>query len=210
MDVLLTFPVGVLAGLALAAPLGAIGVLLIQEGLGCGLRNGLSAAAAVATVDTVYCTVAVSAGTLAAPVVAGWAPWPQLAGGAILVVIGARALAKRRRSPAAEAPGLAPSTRGRFLLFLTLTAINPATLLYFVAILPALHDVATSIPAQVAFVAGVAAASFGWQAALVAVGSVLRRGTGPKFHVWTAIIGNGAVIVFGIAIIVQAVWSQRG
>jgi len=136
MDVMLTFPVGVLAGLALAAPLGAIGVLLIQEGLAGGLRTGLPAAAAVAAVDTVYCALAVVAGTLAAPVVAGWAPWPQLVGGVLLVAIGARALAKSRRAPApATATASASPARGRFALFVTLTAINPATLLYFVAIL---------------------------------------------------------------------------
>lgn len=209
MDPLLAFPVGVIAGLALAVPLGAIGVLLIHEGLSLGLRKGLSAAAAVATVDTVYCTAAVIGGTLAAPVVAGSAPWPQLAGGAVLVAIGARGLARSTRSltSAQTTPDpLAHSSGGRFVLFVTLTAINPATLLYFVAILPGLHEVATSAPAQTAFVVGVALASFGWQAALVAVGALLRRGASPKFRVWTAIAGNSAVIVFGLALVVQAAW----
>lgn len=207
MEALLTFPIGVLAGLALAVPLGAIGILLIQEGLSGGLRKGLSAAAAVATVDTVYCALAVLAGTIAAPVVAGWAPWPQFAGGALLVVIGARALAKSRRAltpttTTQDQPSY--SSRGRFVLFLTLTAINPTTLLYFVAILPGLHEVATSTPAQVAFIAGVALASFGWQAALVVGGSLLGRRTGPRLRGWTAIVGNGAVMVFGVALMTQA------
>lgn len=207
MDPLLAFPVGVVAGLALAVPLGAIGVLLIHEGLSLGLRRGLSAAAAVAAVDTVYCTAAVIAGTLAAPVVAGWAPWPQLVGGAVLVAIGARGLARSRRSlDSAQTPEpLAHSPGGQFVLFVALTAINPATLLYFVAILPGLHEVATSAPAQTAFVVGVALASLGWQAALVAAGSLLRRGASPKFRVWTAIAGNSAVVVFGLALVVQAV-----
>lgn len=207
MDALLSFPIGALAGLALAVPLGAIGVLLVQEGLSGGWWNGLSAAAAVATVDTVYCSIAVLAGAFAAPVVVGWAPWPQLAGGAVLVAIGARALVKSRTSlaPASTIPEpSAYSSPSRFALFLTLTAINPATLVYFVAILPGLHEIAPSIPAQIAFVAGVAVASFGWQSALVAGGSILRRRTGPKFRGWTAAIGNGAVIVLGIAVITQA------
>lgn len=204
MDALLTFPAGLVAGLAVAVPLGAIGVLLIQEGIARGFRAGLPAASAVATVDTVYCVVAVLAGAVAAPVVTGWAPWPQRVGGAVLVAIGVRGLMRtsRARVPAPVGPApAASSSRARFGLFLTLTAINPATLLYFVAILPGLHEVATSMPAQIAFVTGVGVASFGWQAALVAGGSVLGRIAGPALRMWTTVLGNGLVTLLGVALI---------
>lgn len=207
MDALVTFPVGALAGLALAAPLGAIGVLLMQEGLERGLRGGLPAATAVATVDTLYCAIAAVAGTLAAPAIAGLAPWPQLGGGVVLIAIGIRALVRSLRATGA-APGrprtATASTRGRYPLFLALTAINPATLLYFVAILPGLAQVAGSATSRVAFVAGVATASFAWQALLVVVGAALRRTTGPRFRFWTALVGNGVVVLFGILLIARA------
>ena len=207
MDALVTFPVGALAGLALAAPLGAIGVLLMQEGLERGLRGGLPATAAVATVDTLYCVIAVVAGTLAAPAIAGLAPWPQLGGGVVLIAIGIRALVRSLRATGA-APGrprtATTSTRGRYPLFLALTAITPATLLYFVAILPGLAQVAASATSRFAFVAGVATASFAWQMLLVVVGAALRRTTGPRFRFGTALVGNGVVILFGILLIARA------
>jgi len=209
MDALVTFPVGALAGLALAAPLGAIGVLLMQEGLERGLRGGLPATAAVATVDTLYCVIAVVAGTLAAPAIAGLAPWPQLGGGVVLIAIGIRALVRSLRATGA-APGrprtATTSTRGRYPLFLALTAITitPATLLYFVAILPGLAQVAGSATSRFAFVAGVATASFAWQMLLVVVGAALRRTTGPRFRFGTALVGNGVVILFGILLIARA------
>jgi len=207
MDALVTFPVGALAGLALAAPLGAIGVLLMQEGLERGLRGGLPATAAVATVDTLYCVIAVVAGTLAAPAIAGLAPWPQLGGGVVLIAIGIRALVRSLRATGA-APGrprtATTSTRGRYPLFLALPAITPATLLYFVAILPGLAQVAGSATSRFAFVAGVATASFAWQMLLVVVGAALRRTTGPRFRFGTALVGNGVVILFGILLIARA------
>ena len=51
MDFSVALLAGMVAGLALAAPLGAIGVLLLQEGVIRGLRRGLPGAAAVATLD---------------------------------------------------------------------------------------------------------------------------------------------------------------
>ncbi|WP_382304400.1 LysE family translocator [Herbiconiux sp. UC225_62] len=197
---------GLVAGLAVAAPLGAIGVLLIQEGITRGLRRGLPAAIAVAVVDTSYCVVAVAAGALIGPVIAGWAPWPQFVGGTVLVALGAYGLivSKRPRRDEAEVVEPSGSSRRRFGLFLGLTAINPATLVYFAAILPGVDQIASSAPARVAFVSGVALASFGWQTLLVALGAGLRRKATPSFRRASALIGNGVVALLGALLIVQA------
>ncbi|MEF3404971.1 LysE family transporter [Agromyces sp. CCNWLW203] len=210
-DITLAVLAGVIAGLALAAPLGAIGVLLVQEGILRGLRGGLPAAAAVATVDTLYCAAAVAAGALMAPVIASWVPWPQIVGGVALVALGVHGLSKARRTAqeatGAEATALVPSGTGRsrYLLFLALTAVNPATLLYFAAILPGLKETASSSAAQVGFVVGVALASFAWQTLLVTLGAGLRHRTGAAFRRWTAVVGNGTVVALGALLIAQAV-----
>ncbi|SDZ31999.1 LysE family transporter [Herbiconiux ginsengi] len=206
MDWLLPFASGLVAGLALAAPLGAIGVLLIQEGIARGLRHGLPAAGAVAAVDTAYCAIAVIAGVLVGPIVRAWEPWPQIVGGAALVVLGGYGLIASRRSrsdPGAEIATSSNSVR-HFGLFLALTAINPATLVYFAALLPGLEQIATSAPAKVAFVAGVGLASFGWQALLIALGAGLRRKATPSFRRVSAVIGNGVVALLGVLLIVRA------
>ncbi|MET0353601.1 MAG: LysE family transporter [Plantibacter flavus] len=207
MDLLVALLTGSVAGLALAAPLGAIGLLLLQEGITRGLRRGLPAAAAVATVDVAYCTVAVAAGALAAPIVNGWSPWPQLLGGVAVVALGVHGLLQglRAKPSAGERPaGRSGPSRQRYLLFLGLTAINPATLVYFAAILTGLTEFTESGSTAVAFIVGVGLASFGWQALLVALGARLRRRTGPAFRKRSAIVGNGLVVVFGVALIIQA------
>ncbi|WP_138946098.1 LysE family transporter [Plantibacter sp. M259] len=207
MDVLLALLAGSVAGLAPAAPLGAIGILLLQEGVTRGLRRGLPAAAAVATVDVAYCTAAVAAGALAGPIVSGWSPWPQLLGGVAVIALGAHGLVQglRAKPSAGERPAeRSGSAHQRYLLFLGLTAINPATLVYFAAILTGLAEFTESGSTAVAFIVGVGLASFSWQALLVALGAGIRRRTGASFRRWTAIVGNGLIVAFGVALIIQA------
>ncbi len=206
VDTVTSLGLGLVAGLALAAPLGAIGVLLVQEGITRGLRGGIPSAAAVATVDVVYCAVAVAAGTLAGPIVRSWTPWPQLLGGVALIALGLHGLvtSHRARGRAIDQGVGSPATAvRRYSLFLGLTALNPATLVYFAAIVTGTDRVAASIPTAIAFIAGVGVASFGWQTLLVALGALLRRKTGPSFQSWTAVAGNSLVIVLGAVLIAQ-------
>jgi arginine exporter protein ArgO len=204
VNVLVSFLSGAVAGLALAAPMGAIGVLLVQEGITRGLRRGLLSAAAVATVDILYCTAAVTAGALAGPIVSGWTPWPQILGGLALIAIGVHGLLRIWRS---QIRVIEPRVLGsgashrRFILFLGLTALNPATLVYFAAILTGLDQVAESPLRAIAFIAGVGIASLGWQALLVTLGAGLGQKTGSPFQRWTAAIGNGLVVLIGAALL---------
>lgn len=205
MDISFFFLSGIAAGLALAVPLGAIGVLLVHEGVSRGLRRGLPGAAAVATVDILYCAAALTARALVGPVISGWTPWPQVIGGAALIAIGARGLVRVRRTPM-DVGGMVThpgSSLSRYALFLGLTAINPATLLYFTAILTALDRVAQSPATAIAFIAGVGGASFAWQALLVALGAGLRHRMRPSFQRATAVLGNGLVVALGMALLLQ-------
>ncbi|MDO9395773.1 MAG: LysE family transporter [Herbiconiux sp.] len=204
MDALTALLSGLLAGLALAAPLGAIGVLLVREGLERGLRRALPSAVSVAFVDVLYCAGAVAAGVLAGPVVSAWGPWPRIVGGVVLIALGVRGLLTSHRS-GVERPGVAASTSGspfrRSLLFFGLTALNPATLLYFAAVVTGLPGVGESGISAIAFVVGTGAASFAWQALLVALGAGLARRAGPAFRRITAVVGNGVVVLLGAALL---------
>lgn len=207
MDVLFSLLSGSVAGLLLAAPLGAIGILLIQEGVTRGLRQGLPSAAGVATVDVLYCAVAVAAGALAGPIVGDWTPWPQIVGGSAVIVVGVIGLVKSRRGSEPvidQTTGRARAPLQRYVVFVGLTALNPATLVYFAAIVSGLDQFTQSLSTSWAFVMGVGIASFGWQALLVAIGAALRRRTGPSFRGWTTVIGNGLVVALGITLLAQA------
>jgi len=203
MSLLTAFGAGVAAGLALAMPLGAIGVLLVREGTLRGWRRGAPAALAVATVDTLYCIAAVTLGAVLAPVIAAWAPWPRIVGGIVLLGIAAHGLLRLRRAPGAPpagGPAGVPSWR-RFVAFLALTAINPATLVYFAAVVTGMASLVSEPAAGALFVAGVALASLAWQLLLVLAGAALRWTTGPRTQRVTAWVGNGVVAILGILLI---------
>lgn len=204
MDLLTAFGAGFAAGLALAVPLGAIGVLLVREGTLRGWRRGAPAALAVATVDALYCIAAVTLGAVLAPVIAAWAPWPRIVGGVVLVGIAIHGLLRLRRTgsgaPPAGGPTDTPSWR-RYVAFLALTAINPATLVYFAAVVTGMASLVAAPAAGALFVAGVAIASLGWQLLLVLGGAALRWTTGPRTQRVTAWVGNGIVGVLGILLI---------
>jgi len=213
MDMLVALAAGLAAGLGLAAPLGAIGVLLIREGLAVGVRAGAAAAAGVAIVDALYCTLAVVAGAVAAPIIASWGGIPSIVGGLVLLAIGLRGVHRSwfARETADTVPDLiAPRCRPRrFMLFVGLTAINPMTLLYFAAVTVAVGSALTTVPASVAFVVGVAAASFCWQLALVAVGAVLRTRITARVQRLLSVAGFCLVMALGAFAIVSAIVTER-
>lgn len=196
---------GIGAGLAVAMPLGAIGVLLLQEGALRGVRGGLPGAAAVASVDALYGTLAVLAGRVAAPGVTRAAPWPALVGGVALLVVAAVGL--RRGLAVRPAGGLDEPAGGgwrRYGLFLGLTMVNPGTLVSFVAIMAGLVDLARRPTSAAVFVAGVGVASFAWQAGLVALGGLLHGRVGERGRRATVLLGNAVVAALGVTLLVRA------
>ncbi len=215
---------GIVAGLAVAMPLGAIGVLLVQEGALRGVRRALPSAAAVAAVDALYCALATLLGGAVGPRVAAWGAWPGLAGGAALLVVagvGLRRGLAARPGPAASdeavggcvggrarraVPGGGRAAGGwrRVVLVAGLTAVNPATLACFAALVTGLAALTSRPATAVAFVGGVGLASFGWQALLVVVGGLLGGRTGPHTRRATTVAGNAVVAALGVLTLLRA------
>ena len=211
MEILGLFGAGALAGLGVAVPLGAIGLLLVRQGVTGGFAVGAAGAAAVALVDTVYCVVALGAGAVVAPVLGEWGGAAGLLAGAVLVALGVAGLLRERRrtaGPADQPGGVGPPAPARFfLLMLGLTAINPVTLLYFAALIAALRQTvaaAGGAAAATAFVAGVATASLAWQLGLVAAGAFWGGRITPRGQVLVGRAGYLLVIVLGVGAVLAA------
>lgn len=194
------FGAGVLAGLGIALPLGAIGVLIVREGIERGLRAAVPAALAVACVDFAYALAATLLGARVSQALAGWERAIQLMGAAALTVVvglGIRStLRAARRSPADVRSPL--PTGHVFARFVGLTAVNPMTAVYFVALTAGLADRLTGGGAGIAFSVGVLVGSAAWQLVL-AVGGALAGGgmtTGIRMGVSLA----GYAIVAGYAL----------
>ena len=191
---------GLLAGWGVAMPLGAIGVLLVRQALAGGFGAGAVAGLAVALVDALYCVAALAIGASAAPVLASWGAAPAVGAGLILLLLGGLGL---RGRPAEAVPRETPPRRlspGRvFATFAGLTAINPATLLYFGALTAALPPSLGLDRAPAVFVAGALVASLAWQLVLVAVGAFAGGRIGVRGQAVLGACGYGLVMALGAA-----------
>ena len=184
---------GLAAGLAVAMPLGAIGVLLLHEGMTRGARSAAAGAAGVALVDTLYAALAVLGGSWVATTLGGHEAAVRLVGAAVLGAVAVAGLVRTLRHagpprplppepgqagpPVDLAPARGPRPRAVFARFVALTAVNPLTAAAFVALAAGLAF-RWSTPADgAAFVVGVAVASLGWQLALAGAGGLLGRWT---------------------------------
>lgn len=200
---------GLAAGLGVAMPLGAVAALLIREGMVGGLRIGAAGAAGVASVDVLYCSAALTAGGVAAPLVEAHRSWLWVISGVVLVAIG---LVQLRNALTAEPepdsePGPRTSPARCYLRFVGVTLLNPMTLVYFTALagIAGIAGPTGSGPAApIVFTVAVALASLGWQLLLVIFGSVLA---GERLRTWARPIGLVAAL---IVIVLGAMVGFRG
>lgn len=204
------FGAGALAGIGVALPLGAIGVLLVQEGMLRGWRPAAAGATGVALVDGVYAAVALAAGTVVTQLLAGRERAVQLVGAAVLVAVALHGLLALRST--ARAPDVRPGADRRLAVvpdahvlrrFVALTAINPMTAVYFVVLTAGLGTLVGGAgpggsARAAAFVAGVFLASWAWQLVL-ATGGALAGARLPSWaRVTTSLVGH--LVVLGYAV----------
>ena len=200
---------GLVAGYAIAIPVGAIAVLIIHTGLTQGLRAGLAAGAGAATADLVYALVAALAGLWVTSFIGPLIGPLRIVGGAILIAFGVRGLLALRSARETVDPMAAYEEARRphhrtFLAMLGLTLLNPATVVYFTALtvgLPFLGDAGE----RLVFAAAAGLASLSWQWLLALVGAALGRGGGHRVRSVTSFVGNAVIVVLGALILISGV-----
>jgi threonine/homoserine/homoserine lactone efflux protein len=123
---------GVVIGLAVAAPVGPIGVLCIRRTLAEGRASGFVSGLGAATADAAYGSVAALGLTFVTSLLVGAESWLRLVGGVFLVFLGVRTfLSRPSERPATAGKGDLP---GAYASTLVLTLANPTTILSFAAI----------------------------------------------------------------------------
>jgi arginine exporter protein ArgO len=195
---------GLLAGYGVAVPVGAIAALIVSLTSRTSLKVGVGAALGVATADGLYCTAAVLGGAALAQFVepvAGPMRWVAMV---ILVGIAVKtawtALRHRREAATARATtGRMATPVGAYLTFLGLTLLNPATIIYFTALVLGRHSAAEH---PVVWVLAAFLASASWQLIIAASGSLLGRIlTGPKGRLVTALASSGVIAVLAVSLV---------
>lgn len=208
---LAAFVAGALAGYAIAIPVGAIAVLIVETGVRRGFRIAAAAGAGAATADFVYATLAMAGGTAVAPALAPWSRPLRVAAIVFLLFLGLRGLirvARERRSNGVGAepgavvpPGAAgPGASATYARFVGLTLLNPATVVYFAALVLALPSLDAEPLSRPAFVVGAFLASVSWQTVLAAVGAVAHHRLPAGFQVGISLLGNLMICGFAVAL----------
>lgn len=161
---LLLFSKSMLLGLAVAAPLGPIGVLCINRALEHGFWAGVAGGLGTALADAIYASLAAIGFSTLTATLATLAPWLKLAGGLFMLWLGWKSVRSNpHRSPTQartkEFKELSGTIASTFLLTLT----NPVTIFSFAALFAGLG--LTDTPGAtnaLAVVAGVFLGSLLW------------------------------------------------
>jgi threonine/homoserine/homoserine lactone efflux protein len=192
---------GVVLGLAVAAPVGPIGVLCIRRSLAEGRTAGFVVGLGAATADAVYGAVAGFGLTIVSSFLVDQRVWLRLVGGIFLCCLGLRTLVARPAEKAAgggRGGGLIGAYASTF--FLTLT--NPTTILSFAAIFAAV-SVKTEASTVVPLIVGVFLGSASWWLLLSTGASLIRGRVGPRGMRAVNAVSGATILAFGLA----AVWA---
>ncbi|MFG2331124.1 LysE family transporter [Streptomyces sp. NPDC048604] len=197
---------GLLAGLGIAMPVGAVATYLVAVTARTNLRTGASAALGVATADGLYALLAVAGGAALVPVLRPFLVPLRLASAVVLIVLAVRGAAtaiSRYRARAAAGPAREETPPGpvrAYLGFLGITLMNPLTVVYFAALVMGGQGAAVAdLPRQSVYVAAAFAASAAWQLLLASGGALLGRTlTGDLGRLVTATASSALIVVLAV------------
>lgn len=203
-----SFLTGMVAGYGIAVPIGAVGTYLVALGARSGLRIAVPAALGVATADLFYALVAVLGGVALGSAISGVATPLRWTAFAVLLAlaawIAATAVREHRSVQAPPGPRLVDRPLRAYGLLLGTTLLNPATVVYFAALVVGRQGTHLTATGRALFVAGAFLASASWQLLLAGGGAALGRTvTGPRGRLVSGLVS-------AIVVAVLAVWTVTG
>jgi arginine exporter protein ArgO len=197
---------GVVAGLGIAVPVGAIAVLIVDLGMRRGFTRAVPAAMGAASADLAYAAVAAVAGIAVAAVLAPYERRIELISATVLVGIVAYRMVRLFRAggdtrPSPTGDGAVSTYAG----FLALTLVNPLTVTYFAALILGLGDDTLGTGTDKAlFVVGAFVASAAWQLVLAGAGAVLHHRLSERALLATSLVGNLLIAALAIRLVLGA------
>jgi threonine/homoserine/homoserine lactone efflux protein len=216
---------GFTIGLAIAAPVGPIGVICIRRTLAFGRLSGFVSGLGAATADAVYGAIAALGLTVLSSGLIAAQDWLRVVGGAFLCYLGVRTIFEKTHvfnpeqfTRSARAPDGAVYLRAALMDFVStflLTITNPMTILSFTAIFVSLGAIGTAQGSPLGaylVVLGVFSGSASWWLFLSGATDFLRaRFLRPEVHRWVGRLSGALILAFGLIAIVTGLsaWIQR-
>lgn len=200
---------GLVAGYGIAIPVGAVGAYLVALTARTSWWVGACAALGIATADGLYALVAVVGGSAVAGVVEPvatplrWVSALVLLGLAVRVAIGSLRGYRRGAAPV-DSSSLSTGAPRAYARLLAVTLLNPATVVYFAALVLGGTAAATApVPERVAFALAAFVASASWQLLLASGGALLGRVlAGDRGRLLTGLCASVVVAALAVRMVV--------
>ena len=219
MDLILFFIKGLGVGLAIAVPLGPVGLLCLQRSLEHGRAVGFTSGLGAAAADTFYGAVAAFGLTWISDFLLDHEFWLGMVGGLVLVVLALKAF---WASPADPRGGYANGNHAvglnylsAFLSTFAITITSPVTIVAFATVFTALGLVGAAgkghgsnpggmIPALL-LVAGVFTGSTLWWLSLSILAGLFRKLLNLRFLIWANRLMGAGLLALALALIVRTI-----
>jgi threonine/homoserine/homoserine lactone efflux protein len=199
-----------LVGLAVAAPLGPVNLLVIRYTLGNGAAAGLMAGLGAVAGDGLYAAIAAFGISAVIELLSAHAVIVELAGGVLLLIIGLRTALTTvgAGALATDEPSSAPHGLGLFATTFALTLSNPATLVAFLALFGSLGDQVAQAGGHplhaVSLVAAVMLGSLVWWTTLTSLVGRFRHRVSALWLTRLNRVAGGAITALGLVVLVRA------
>jgi threonine/homoserine/homoserine lactone efflux protein len=192
------FARGLAIGFAIAAPVGAIGLLCIRRTLADGRLTGFVSGLGAATADAIYGAIAALGLTAISSAIVAHQSTARIVGGLFLCFLGIRT--GLRHPEAAASPGAVRGLAAAFGSTLALTLTNPTTILSFAAVFAGLGVGATAGDREsaVLLVCGVFLGSALWWLLLSGAVEFFRRGLTPRRLQWVNRVSGALIAGIGV------------
>lgn len=182
-------------GLAVAAPVGPVGLLCIHRTLDHGRGAGLVFGAGVAAADLTFAAIAAFGVTAGSSALLAGTFWIKLVGSLLLIAIGVRIGLAAPQSDGRTRP--AGSGGRAFFTAYGLTMANPPTILFFAGIFASVASIGSTAQ-SITFAAGVFFGSMLWWVILTTLVSKSAALFRPHVLVWINRICGAVLVVFAL------------
>ena len=200
---------GIVIGLAVAAPIGPVNLIVIRRTLRYGRLNGFLSGGGAAAGDAIFAAVAAFGLTAAIDIVIRFETALQIVGGLFLVALGVRTWLSHPHFDETTEDNLSAAVAAVFATTFFLTITNPATMLGFIAIFGGIGGLADSgedYGRAATIVLAVMAGSALWWAGLSAFVSLFRQKMNDRLLSVVNRVSGGLIVIFGVIVLMRVAW----
>jgi threonine/homoserine/homoserine lactone efflux protein len=205
---------GAAIGIAVAAPIGPVNLIVIRRTLRFGSLIGFISGLGAAMGDGVFATIAAFGLTAAMDFVLRFSEELQLVGGIFLLVLGVRTIVTHPHILHEGPQEIMSGALARvFATTFALTITNPATMLGFIAIfggVAGLTHQGQSYGHATTLVASVVLGSALWWAGLSGFVSLFRQRMNDRILEIVNRVSGGLIILFGVAVLGRVIYRFFG